>query len=679
MPRGRKKLEILPATVANSNTSASAKPAHRLSRTASSKAVNYAVDEQSSPDPDIVDGENALRASPSAVDDLAFSPGSEDEGEIIKLENPKTTKKSKSASKPPKTPSTEKSPAKIKKLVGKKRKINEASASGDEEFKVEEGDEAEGATERPPAVNDEYRPIPFKGRLGFACLNTYLRTCVNPVFCSRTCRLDTIHKHDKESGAGAGLEYVKSLGFANATDLGTLIRWNHKYNIKFLRISSEMFPFASHAQYGYDLAHAASPLKEAGRLAMQYGHRLTMHPGQFTQLGSPRPEVVENAIRDLEYHCELLDRLQLTGQTDRDAVMIIHMGGIFGDKNATLDRFRKVYTTRLSDGIKRRLVLENDDVCWSVEDLLPICQELSIPLVLDWHHNNIVHGNLREGTYDVRKIHGEAIKKTWTDKGITQKQHYSEPRAGSITNKDRRRHSPRVVDLPPCEDTMDLMIEAKDKEQAVFELMRKFKLDGWEKLADVVPYERDDENKVETKKKKGEEEVVAHLIPSEDIGMGGKNNRVYWPEGMEEYLKPKKKVRAKKEDATEDGPVVKSTKPVKKAVKSDRTEASKVASKKARLVKVEKAETETTNEIDQDHIAPISNKKRRPNPVSPEVQDEIALQIQRESKIKSTQAPEPTLIKRGRKPGSTKKQITEEETPAVEERGRSRRSTRIRT
>ncbi|KAF3915646.1 hypothetical protein ABW21_db0209300 [Orbilia brochopaga] len=516
--------------------------------------------------------------------------------------------------------------AAVKKSTRRKRKSDE-EASDIESIIEEDGEAAvetilkedEVAIERPPAVNDDYRPLPFKGRLGFACLNTYLRACNIPIFCSRTCRIDTILKHDEESGPGGGMAYVKSLGFANATDLSTLIRWNHKYGIKFLRISSEMFPFASHSVYGYTLEHAAEPLKRAGALAMQYGHRLTMHPGQFTQLGSPRTEVVDNAIRDLEFHCELLDRLQLQGQADRDAVMIIHMGGVFGDKEATLARFKKEYTTRLSDKIKQRLVLENDDVSWSVEELLPICQELKIPLVLDWHHNNIIPGTLREGTLDVKTVYGAAIRKTWTDKNITQKQHYSEPRAGSITGMQRRRHSPRVVDLPPCEDTMDLMIEAKDKEQAVFELMRKFKLDGWENIGDVIPHERCDENAIETKrkkkKKKDEEEVVEEVvvIPPEEIGMGGTENRVYWPEGLEEYLRPKKRVRVKKEQpeaeegdedeenapksskkkklksASDDEPAPKSSKPSKKKLKSAPT------SKQAEVVAEETAKsTEST-------------------------------------------------------------------------------------
>jgi UV DNA damage endonuclease len=52
------------------------------------------------------------------------------------------------------------------------------------------------------------------------------------------------------------------------------------YSIRFLRLSSEMFPFASHAKYGYDLSFADEGLKAAGDLANKYGHRITMHPGQ---------------------------------------------------------------------------------------------------------------------------------------------------------------------------------------------------------------------------------------------------------------------------------------------------------------------------------------------------------------------------------------------------------------
>ena len=92
-------------------------------------------------------------------------------------------------------------------------------------------------------------------------------------------------------------------------------------NIRFFRISSDMFPFASHEKYGYSLDYCAPLLAQAGALANKYGHRLTTHPGQFTQLGSPRPAVVEASRRELAYHCEMLDLMGL----GPDSVMIIHV------------------------------------------------------------------------------------------------------------------------------------------------------------------------------------------------------------------------------------------------------------------------------------------------------------------------------------------------------------------
>lgn len=303
--------------------------------------------------------------------------------------------------------------------------------------------------------------------------------------------------------------------------------------------------------------------------------------------------MVNNAIRDLEYHDELLSLLKLPPQQDRDAVMILHMGGTFNDaggKPATLDRFRKNYAT-LSESIKRRLVLENDDVSWSVHDLLPVCEELNIPLVLDYHHHNIVFdaNQCREGTFDISQPEISArITRTWTRKNIKQKMHYSEPCPGAVTGRDRRKHSPRVATLPPCPPDADLMIEAKDKEQAVFELMRTFKLPGHEKIADVVTHEREDQNRPaipakkpkktpkkrkanatkeeqDTKEENGKQDknegaqkeeelagVPAFEVSPEHFGMGGPLGRVYWPVGFEDWLTPKKKERKAKVDNTAD-------------------------------------------------------------------------------------------------------------------------------
>lgn len=73
--------------------------------------------------------------------------------------------------------------------------------------------------------------------------------------------------------------------------------------------------------YGYSLDYCAHLLAEAGTLARKYGHRLTTHPGQYTQLGSPKPAIVEAARRELAYHCEMLDLMGM----GKDSVMVIHV------------------------------------------------------------------------------------------------------------------------------------------------------------------------------------------------------------------------------------------------------------------------------------------------------------------------------------------------------------------
>jgi len=233
-----------------------------------------------------------------------------------------------------------------------------------------------------------------------------------------------------------------------------------------MRMSSEMFPFASHPDYGYDLEYAQEELKAAGDLAIKYGHRLTTHPGQFTQLGSPRQVVVDNAFRDLKYHCEMIDRMGL----NQDSVMIIHGGGVFGDKAGTLERLKENYA-KLPDNVKGRLVLENDEICYNVDDLLPICEEMNIPMVFDYHHDWIYPSSQPVSELMPR------ILATWTKKGIKPKQHLSEPRPGAVTNMEKRAHSDRCKNLPPdLPDDMDLMLEAKDKEQAVLEMYRMYDL-----------------------------------------------------------------------------------------------------------------------------------------------------------------------------------------------------------
>ncbi|THU80485.1 UV-endonuclease UvdE [Dendrothele bispora CBS 962.96] len=346
----------------------------------------------------------------------------------------------------------------------------------------------------------ERKETKFRGRLGYACLNTVLRNkkpASDAVFCSRTCRIDSIKKN--------GIESVKELGRKNVQDLITMIQWNEENSIRFLRVSSNMFPFASHPIYGYSLSYASDLLSQAGALAAKYGHRLTSHPGQFTQLGSPRPGVIEASIRELKYHTEMMELMGV----GKDGVLVIHGGGVYDDKEKTLERLKETIRDKLPRNVRERLVLENDEMCYSAEDLLPICEELDVPLIFDYHHDS-----LKPSSFPPREI----IRRTnaiFKRRGIRPKQHLSEPRPGAESLMERRAHADRCSSGLPTEleeegvgMDVDLMIEAKDKEQAVFELYRMYGLVpcGEENLRPPNPNQKKETNGRKSNKKKQNED-----------------------------------------------------------------------------------------------------------------------------------------------------------------------------
>lgn len=176
--------------------------------------------------------------------------------------------------------------------------------------------------------------------------------------------------------------------------------------------------------------------------------------------------------------------------------------------------------------------------------------------------------------------------------------------------------------MPPCARNMDLMIEAKDKEQALFELMRNFRLPGFNTFSDIIPHVRVDENKVTGagRKKKGsgggESEVL--VVPEDEIGMGGPEGRVYWPPGMEDWLRPRKRVvkvkdgaaeikapKKGKNESGEDMPVTEKPKvKVPKKMKAESTEDVAIpVTKKPNAARKKRAVPTASNSSDQEDFA----------------------------------------------------------------------------
>ncbi|MGV8980320.1 UV DNA damage repair endonuclease UvsE [Clostridium sp.] len=244
----------------------------------------------------------------------------------------------------------------------------------------------------------------------------------------------------------------------NLIDLREILDNNEKNKIKLFRISSDIVPLGSHcinevAWYEY----FQNELKEIGEFIKKSDIRVSMHPGQYTVLNAEKEDIVEKAIKDLEYHARFLDALGV----DSSNKIILHIGGGYGDKGLAMNRFIKNFK-RLSPSVKNRLVIENDDRTFNINDLLFISGEINIPVIFDNLHHECNH----EFDMPIREIMNK-VAKTWKKEDGNPKVHYSQ----QDLHKHIGAHSKTIMVeefLKYFEDikefNLDIMLEVKDKD-----------------------------------------------------------------------------------------------------------------------------------------------------------------------------------------------------------------------
>lgn len=254
---------------------------------------------------------------------------------------------------------------------------------------------------------------------------------------------------------------------------GFLIEWNETHGIKVFRISSELFPHKSNPKvqdYTFDFAKPL--LKEIGNLAKKYNHRLTFHPGQYNVVGTPNRKMYEQTVCELKYHADVLDLMEV----DDDGVIVIHGGGVYGDKEKTKERWCQQYL-ELPENVKNRLVLENCEKCFSIADCLDVSEKIKIPVVFDTHHYECYNKLHPDESVKPASEYMEDILETWKRRNIKPKFHISEQGPGKLGH-----HSDYIevipdylLELPSKYGVhIDIMIEAKQKELAMFRLFKKY-------------------------------------------------------------------------------------------------------------------------------------------------------------------------------------------------------------
>lgn len=283
-------------------------------------------------------------------------------------------------------------------------------------------------------------------RIGYACINMDIK---NTDY--KTCRMDNI----TEIRLSELIEH-------NLNVLEQTIDYNIEHNNSFFRISSSLIPYGSSSLNTIPWWYVFAANFERIKKKIDGNNiRISCHPGQYTLLNSPNPNVIEASLKDLEYHAKLMMLLS----DNPNSKMVIHIGGVYGDKKSARERFISTANTKLSQEIKKRLIIENDDKLYTVEDVLIISKATGLPVVFDNLHHEC---NPSLSHLSSKEIVGECLK-TWHSHE-KPKVHYSQQdqskRVGAHTE---------TINLNQFEadflkyyegHNLDIMLEVKDKNRS---------------------------------------------------------------------------------------------------------------------------------------------------------------------------------------------------------------------
>ncbi|HEU4324423.1 MAG TPA: UV DNA damage repair endonuclease UvsE [Roseiflexaceae bacterium] len=225
--------------------------------------------------------------------------------------------------------------------------------------------------------------------------------------------------------------------------LGAIFDYLAEVGITMYRISSDLAPYVTHPdlpQFHGQIEECAAELRALGARARAQGLRLSFHPSQFVLLNSPDEELTAKSIADLSAQARMLDAMEL----GPEAVLVTHVGGVYGDIAAGRARWVETYA-RLPEHVRHRLVLENDDTRYGVSDTLWIHERTGVRLVFD----NLHHWCLDRTGIDQHAALAACLQ-TWPA-DVTPKIHFSSPRTElrTVERKNRATGKTETALAPP--------------------------------------------------------------------------------------------------------------------------------------------------------------------------------------------------------------------------------------
>jgi UV DNA damage endonuclease len=297
-------------------------------------------------------------------------------------------------------------------------------------------------------------------RLGFVAMT------LNLVDCSPSGTV-TVTGLNKLSDEKVKLNKLRKVAKKNLESTLRILLYNKAYNIHVYRLTSKLIPLATHSSIdGWDYAEDfKNEFQSIGKFIIENNMRISAHPDHYTLINSISEKVFTDSVRDLDYHVKVYEAM---GLVDYKYKLVLHVGGVYKDKKASIEQFKENFI-KLPERIRKRIILENDDKSYTAFDVLGICREIKIPMVLDVHHHNCV--NSGEQLSDLLP----EIFKTWNGESFNPKVHFSSPKSC----KDFRSHSDFIgadefydflKQASRVDRDFDVMLEAKAKDAALLKL-----------------------------------------------------------------------------------------------------------------------------------------------------------------------------------------------------------------
>ena len=294
----------------------------------------------------------------------------------------------------------------------------------------------------------------MKIRLGYACISNIIETTSSKTTTlTYYKKLDTISKQNK----------IDLIIKENLDNLESLIKYNIKNNIHFFRITAKLIPLMDIVYI--DLNKYKDRFNEIGYLVNKNKMRVDVHADAYCVLNSLNETVVLNSIK-------LLNNLKITmDMFNCDYNIILHIGSKTNGIKDSIKRFKNNYNL-LDEELKNKIIIENDDKNFNVYQTLKLCEDLNIPMCLDYHHH-ICNKCTKNIEYYLPRIYK-------TFKNLTPKMHYSSPKS----KKEFRTHNEFINSnefinflniLQKFNTDTDIMLEAKAKDLALIKLVYELK------------------------------------------------------------------------------------------------------------------------------------------------------------------------------------------------------------